>query len=46
MNLDSYIIHVESTDVNGNIVIDKLAYGFYLIDEDYQCHRFHMVRVQ
>lgn len=33
MNLDSYIIHVESTDVNGNIVIDKLAYGFYLIDE-------------
>ena len=33
MNLDSYIIHVDSTDVNGNFVIDKLTYGFYLIDE-------------
>lgn len=32
-SLDSNVVHVTSCDVDGNITLDKLAYGFYLIDE-------------
>ena len=31
--LDASIVNVESCDVNGNITLEKLGYGFYLIDE-------------
>ena len=32
-SLDANVVHVTSCDSNGNITLDKLAYGFYLIDE-------------
>lgn len=32
-NLDASIVHVSSCDANGNLKLDQLAYGFYLIDE-------------
>lgn len=32
-SLDASIVHVGSCDLNGNLKLDKLAYGFYLIDE-------------
>ena len=31
--MEARIVNVESCDVNGNITLDKLGYGFYLIDE-------------
>ena len=32
-SMEARIVNVESCDVNGNITLDKLGYGFYLIDE-------------
>lgn len=32
-SMEAHIVNVESCDVNGNITLDKLGYGFYLIDE-------------
>ena len=32
-SMETHIVNVESCDVNGNITLDKLGYGFYLIDE-------------
>lgn len=32
-SMEARIVNVESCDVNGNITLDKLEYGFYLIDE-------------
>ena len=32
-SMEASIVNVESCDVNGNITLDKLGYGFYLIDE-------------
>ncbi|MFR3431617.1 MAG: hypothetical protein ACLTTH_16730 [Holdemanella porci] len=31
--VEAHVVNVESCDVNGNITLDKLGYGFYLIDE-------------
>ncbi len=31
--LDANVVHVTSCDAKGNITLDKLGYGFYLIDE-------------
>ena len=30
-SLDANVVHVTSCDVNGNITLDKLDYGFYLV---------------
>lgn len=32
-SMEARVVNVESCDVNGNITLDKLGYGFYLIDE-------------
>lgn len=32
-SMEARIVNVESCDVNGNITLDTLGYGFYLIDE-------------